>query len=300
MQKPYESKANRTETYDVTWSAHNNWVWTAFEAELAVATASAPALKVFVKRYFDVTRYGTYGSETYGGMTNRFSTYFSRGKRSDNTTERSRRGDMEQGEESTIGFASKDGAQDVYLSNLGKRSESTSYGSGHNDEQKDYGIHTIATAGTPEPFEDRYARSVGLKLNRSADNTTMGRAMAMEQSHLEDDSSSDSRKSSHHEEDPPISPDSTRSMSLLRKKQGSARSNHRRRGSSQNGIMVERDVQVNVERSQPGSDVEDNHESGHDGRSVLTGSTTEALHYDRSRALGSNSRVHYFPGHHAR
>lgn len=288
------NKANKTATYDVTWAAHKNWIWTGFEAELAIATASAPALKVFVKQYLDVTRYGTYASDAYESnpRTKRFSSYFLRSKRT-NTTERSRRGDMEQGEESTIGFASKDGAQDVYLSNLGKRSESTSYGSGDGKEAN-YGIHTIATGGSPEPFQDHgYYHST--KSSRSADNITMGRAMAMERSHLEDDSGSDTRKNSQQSDETPFSPQSTRSMSLLRKKQGS-RTKHERRPSSQNGIMVAREVQVNVENSQPSSDVEDNHDLGHDRRSAMTGSTSEAQHYDRSRQIGQSSRVYFYPG----
>ncbi|KAF1831661.1 hypothetical protein BDW02DRAFT_504756 [Decorospora gaudefroyi] len=39
-------------TYDITWTAYYGWVWTTLEAQLAVICASAPALKVFFRRYF--------------------------------------------------------------------------------------------------------------------------------------------------------------------------------------------------------------------------------------------------------
>ncbi|KAF2466473.1 uncharacterized protein BDR25DRAFT_269074, partial [Lindgomyces ingoldianus] len=38
-------------TYDITWIAHHGWIWTALEADLGVICASAPALKVFFRRY---------------------------------------------------------------------------------------------------------------------------------------------------------------------------------------------------------------------------------------------------------
>lgn len=46
--------------YDITWIAYYGWIWTALEADLAVICASAPALKVFFRRYFSITttRYG--------------------------------------------------------------------------------------------------------------------------------------------------------------------------------------------------------------------------------------------------
>lgn len=40
-------------TYDITWWAHDGWVWTALEAQLGIICASAPALKVFLRRYFN-------------------------------------------------------------------------------------------------------------------------------------------------------------------------------------------------------------------------------------------------------
>lgn len=40
-------------TYDITWYAYYGWIWTALEAQLGVVCASAPALKVFFKRYFN-------------------------------------------------------------------------------------------------------------------------------------------------------------------------------------------------------------------------------------------------------
>jgi hypothetical protein len=40
-------------TYDITWVAFYGWIWTALEADLAVICASAPALKIFFKRYFN-------------------------------------------------------------------------------------------------------------------------------------------------------------------------------------------------------------------------------------------------------
>ena len=39
-------------SYDITWTAYHGWVWTALEADFAVICASAPALKVFFRRYF--------------------------------------------------------------------------------------------------------------------------------------------------------------------------------------------------------------------------------------------------------
>ncbi|KAF2827810.1 hypothetical protein CC86DRAFT_264124, partial [Ophiobolus disseminans] len=42
-------------TYDITWYAYPGWVWTALEADLGMICASAPALKVFFKRYFSVS-----------------------------------------------------------------------------------------------------------------------------------------------------------------------------------------------------------------------------------------------------
>lgn len=54
--------------YDITWVAYYGWIWTALEADLAVICASAPALKVFFRRYFSVnsTRYGyaKYGTDS--------------------------------------------------------------------------------------------------------------------------------------------------------------------------------------------------------------------------------------------
>jgi hypothetical protein len=49
-------------TYDITWYAYYGWIWTALEADLGVICASAPALKVFFKRYFSRsdTSYGGY------------------------------------------------------------------------------------------------------------------------------------------------------------------------------------------------------------------------------------------------
>ncbi|KAF1816740.1 hypothetical protein P152DRAFT_135994 [Eremomyces bilateralis CBS 781.70] len=46
-------------TYDVTWAAEEVWVWTAVETHLAVICASAPALKVFFKRYLKVSSFGS-------------------------------------------------------------------------------------------------------------------------------------------------------------------------------------------------------------------------------------------------
>jgi hypothetical protein len=42
-------------SYDITWVAFNGWVWTTLEADLAVICASAPALKVFFLRYFNLS-----------------------------------------------------------------------------------------------------------------------------------------------------------------------------------------------------------------------------------------------------
>lgn len=41
-------------TYDITWYAFYAWIWTALEADLGVICASAPALKVFFRRYFNL------------------------------------------------------------------------------------------------------------------------------------------------------------------------------------------------------------------------------------------------------
>jgi hypothetical protein len=40
-------------TYDITWYAYYGWIWTALEAQLGVVCASAPALKIFFRRYFN-------------------------------------------------------------------------------------------------------------------------------------------------------------------------------------------------------------------------------------------------------
>lgn len=42
-------------TYDITWISFYGWIWTALEADLAVICASAPALKVFFQRYFNMS-----------------------------------------------------------------------------------------------------------------------------------------------------------------------------------------------------------------------------------------------------
>ncbi|KAH6644585.1 hypothetical protein C7974DRAFT_408257 [Boeremia exigua] len=42
-------------TYDTTWYAYYGYIWTALEADLAVICASAPALKIFFRRYFTST-----------------------------------------------------------------------------------------------------------------------------------------------------------------------------------------------------------------------------------------------------
>lgn len=41
-------------TYDITWYAFYAWFWTALEADLGIMCASAPALKVFLRRYFSL------------------------------------------------------------------------------------------------------------------------------------------------------------------------------------------------------------------------------------------------------
>ncbi|KAF1844244.1 uncharacterized protein K460DRAFT_317563 [Cucurbitaria berberidis CBS 394.84] len=52
-------------TYDITWHAYHGWIWTVLEAELGVICASAPALKVFFRRYFskNSTRIGYSGND---------------------------------------------------------------------------------------------------------------------------------------------------------------------------------------------------------------------------------------------
>ncbi|OCK80245.1 hypothetical protein K432DRAFT_298128 [Lepidopterella palustris CBS 459.81] len=42
-------------TYDITWASLPGWAWTAIEADLAVICASAPALKVFFRRYLNIS-----------------------------------------------------------------------------------------------------------------------------------------------------------------------------------------------------------------------------------------------------
>jgi hypothetical protein len=41
-------------TYDTTWASEPIWTWTAVEVHGAIICASAPALKVFFKRYLSV------------------------------------------------------------------------------------------------------------------------------------------------------------------------------------------------------------------------------------------------------
>ena len=59
-------------TYDITWYAFYGWVWTNLEADLAVICASAPALKIFFKRYFttavDNSAYLSYGRARTPGL----------------------------------------------------------------------------------------------------------------------------------------------------------------------------------------------------------------------------------------
>lgn len=42
-------------TYDITWIAYYGWIWTALEADLGVICACAPALKVFFRRYLNLS-----------------------------------------------------------------------------------------------------------------------------------------------------------------------------------------------------------------------------------------------------
>jgi hypothetical protein len=41
-------------TYDITWYAYYGWVYTVLEAQLGLISASAPAIKVFFRRYFAI------------------------------------------------------------------------------------------------------------------------------------------------------------------------------------------------------------------------------------------------------
>ncbi|KAF2120322.1 hypothetical protein BDV96DRAFT_567058 [Lophiotrema nucula] len=52
-------------TYDITWYAFYGWIWTALEADLGVICASAPALKVFFHRYFNLS-----GNRSTNGYSN--------------------------------------------------------------------------------------------------------------------------------------------------------------------------------------------------------------------------------------
>jgi hypothetical protein len=60
-------------TYDITWIAYYGWIWTTLEADLAVICASAPALKIFFKRYFNssITQSGisSYGRDRTGQLS---------------------------------------------------------------------------------------------------------------------------------------------------------------------------------------------------------------------------------------
>ncbi|KAH7128806.1 hypothetical protein B0J11DRAFT_279797 [Dendryphion nanum] len=66
-------------TYDITWIAYYGWIWTALEADLGVICASAPALKVFFRRYLNLSsnrsKYG-YG---YGDSKGRKTPTYGRG-----------------------------------------------------------------------------------------------------------------------------------------------------------------------------------------------------------------------------
>ncbi|KAF2194653.1 hypothetical protein K469DRAFT_686649 [Zopfia rhizophila CBS 207.26] len=53
-------------TYDITWYAFYGWIWTALEADLGVICASAPALKVFFRRYFNLSANRSGNSDSYG------------------------------------------------------------------------------------------------------------------------------------------------------------------------------------------------------------------------------------------
>ncbi|KAH3994720.1 hypothetical protein HBH70_115880 [Parastagonospora nodorum] len=67
-------------TFDITWYAYYGWIWTALEADLGVICASAPALKVFFKRYFSMTN-STSGAYGYGRSTiNKSSNLLSRSR----------------------------------------------------------------------------------------------------------------------------------------------------------------------------------------------------------------------------
>jgi hypothetical protein len=44
-------------TYDVPWAAWDAWIWTVVEAHLAIICASAPALKIFLVRYLNVSSF---------------------------------------------------------------------------------------------------------------------------------------------------------------------------------------------------------------------------------------------------
>ncbi|KAF2741723.1 hypothetical protein M011DRAFT_318559 [Sporormia fimetaria CBS 119925] len=60
-------------TYDITWWAFHGWIWTALEADLGIICASAPALKVFFRRYFN---------HGIGGSSLREKTWYGRAKSS--------------------------------------------------------------------------------------------------------------------------------------------------------------------------------------------------------------------------
>ncbi|KAF1996320.1 hypothetical protein P154DRAFT_498638 [Amniculicola lignicola CBS 123094] len=65
-------------TYDITWWANPGWVWTALEADLGVICASAPALKIFFRRYFNLSANRSNGYGNSYQMKNRTPTFGSK------------------------------------------------------------------------------------------------------------------------------------------------------------------------------------------------------------------------------
>lgn len=54
-------------SYDVTWIGYQIWLWTSIETSLGIVCASGPALKIFFRRYFNVSTIGSGLKKTFAG-----------------------------------------------------------------------------------------------------------------------------------------------------------------------------------------------------------------------------------------
>jgi len=55
------------ESYDVTWTGYQIWLWTSIETSLGIVCASGPALKIFFRRYFNISTIGSGLRKTFAG-----------------------------------------------------------------------------------------------------------------------------------------------------------------------------------------------------------------------------------------